>query len=239
MPKKAYRRKYQKKNKRKALVPYVRPRAAVVGNLTHRFKRHTDQLYTISSFNSGTGTWGASTGVVSALTASATNERNFYLLGFRFEDIPNDSEFSALFRYYKITGVKLDLVFRANVENVLASDTDMLPIVSTSFAPDLRSTNAPTTMQAFRERGNMKRHYIGQKGRRVASLFIKPRVPISTLDIAGNTTEYQDYKSKWLSMTDKQIIHSGILLNIDNTGGSTGYYVDLESTFYFSCKGSQ
>lgn len=235
-PVRSFRKVFRKKvyPRRKMALSRV-TKAPRIGNITHRFTRFSDQVYTIAQWNGISWTDTPVSPVLSQLNISGNTEFNPFLFGFRFTDLNNDTEFSSLFRYYALTGVKFTLVFRNNVSE--QASLNRLPFVYSSFAPDMDGSDAPTSMQQFRERGNCQRRYI-TANKTSLSWYFSPRVLGQVLDMDGNTSRSQDYKAKWITFNNVSMVHSGLLINIDNTSGSE-YSVAVECQYYFKCKGTQ
>lgn len=213
----------------------ARPRAAPA----YRITRYTDQLFQIGTLNVSGGTPVSSPGILSTLTATAGNELNSYLFAFRLEELPNDSEFTNLFRFFKIAGVRITLSMRGTDAFVNGTSTGGLPILAYSWAPDLSPSEMPTSLQAARQRANMKRVYFSNT-KRMHSIFIRP---VMTTMVADNTsaTSYQGRRvhTYLQSSTDKSARHAGLWLNIDNTTSSSAVTLDVEVKYYLSFRGAQ
>lgn len=212
-----------------------------LGNRTYHFTRRTDQVFHPATFDDTLKTWSNVSYTSSLFSLPANSDSNFRLLAFRMEELPNDTEFSNLFRYYRLEAVKVNLINRFNV-SLNEYGTKALPVFMYSIAPDMTYLDAPTTAQQLRERSNLKMKFIGDKNnQRSVSIYLKPRVTPELRDLAGNTgASVLDYnKAKWFSWDNKIMEHTGLLLNFDTSHISTETIVDVEVKYYFSCAGTQ
>jgi len=148
-------------------------------------------------------------------------------------DVPGYQDYTGLFRFFQLSGVKLTLSFRNNA----ATSGEALPIVMTSWAPELAVNSAPTTFAAFRERQNIKKYYPGT--RRTISKYLKPRLAQVVDDINGTEAFGMDFKPKWILTEYPTHLHTGLLVNFDTTGITTETTIDIEAVYYFRFKGPQ
>lgn len=216
----------------------VRPRLRItrrVKDPVHYFQRFTDVAWKIATFVPATPAWTNTTGTLSQLTIAASTEYNPYLFGFRLGDLPVGTDFTSLFRYYKILGAKITFVFNQNQNDL--GILQQLPIVFSSWAPDMDNNDAPTTMQFMRERQNLRRQYVNAT-KRTISHYIRPKVLGSVVDMNGNTSRSALRTGSWISTNNTSMVHGGILVNFDNTNG-TEYVVGIEVKYYLAFKGVQ
>ncbi len=202
----------------------------------YSFKRWSDQCRQIGIYDPATSTWGTAVDTqISLIPVVANRPNQMYLIAFRFNSIPSTTDFTALFRYYKLTGVQLRLVFRNNTSE--QGTTNMLPIVSYVIAPDLIASNAPTTQQAMREYQQFKQIYVGTN-KRVVKLWYVPTLGVNITGQSGGAQLIPTRGGQWISTDNGNINHGSILFNIDNTAG-VAYDVDIECKYYFKCRGVQ
>lgn len=179
----------------------------------------------------------------SDLVGTASTELNSWLLGARLEDVPNDSEFTSLFRYFKISGVAITFILRGNVTPIDGSGFSgasgaSLPVLFTSWAPDMDYTSMPTSLQVARQRANLKKHYFNN-ATRTCTVFIRPKLMAVTADHVGGTYTASG-KSSYLSCAnDKTALHSGLWVNLDLSHSSVAVGLDLEMKYYFTFRGMQ
>ena len=213
----------------------IRLRAA--GERVFSFTRFSDQIYKQLDFT-GAGPASAYNATISTLAAAAGVEVNSSYITFRFEDMPNDSEFTALFRWFRLTGVKITFSMRGLNANVNGTSTGGLPIMSYAWAPDMSITTMPSTLQQARERANFKKCYFSPT-RRSLSVFYRPILHSLSQDAAGNPYTTRGGRP-WLSCAaDKAAQHQGLWVNIDNTTSSSAVTLDIEAKYYFKMKGVQ
>lgn len=202
------------------------PRSNVYLSGVYSFKRKTDTCF---DFNLNSYS-------VAAIT-TPPNSTNIHLIGFAFECLPNDSEYRALFKYYKITGVKVNIVQGQNISDIGGSGVpNNLPTVFTCFAPDDSVATIPTTLQQVRERQSTRTHYPGM--RRVIKHYVaNPRIAEEVGDMSGsgNILVASGYRD-WLPTDNTKLVHNGLIIAVDNLLNNTEMTHKLEFTYYFKCK---
>lgn len=176
-------------------------------------------------------------------TINATDFWKYYQ--FRMTDLPNLSEYQALFDTYKINGIKV--TFRPRFDNYAGNDTTDItpPGVTNQGACYLHLINDPystvtpsgtytrTNLNSFLENGNVK----SVKLTRPVSIYVKPTMT----DSVGSGLP-QAVRPKYLSLSNNaNIVHNGFHAFISdvNMTGLFNQAVDVFVTYYFSCKGMQ
>lgn len=205
---------------RQAFMPYsnksnykqVRRSAARTNlkNQIHYFKRKTD-LGSISSVNAN----------VPTLTSFT----------FKLSDLPNSSEFTALFDNFMITYVKLYFKLQQD-PSAQPATTAFHPVLY--YCPDYDDSVAPTSLQDLREHGRTKQVIL--KPDEYAIVTIKPAVLSEQFRNVGNTT-YSPKWRQWVDCAHPDTTHYGLKYALDNTFNlNANYIVNITAEYWFSCK---
>lgn len=157
-------------------------------------------------------------------------------------NIPNWSEYQALFDQYRINGVKA--TFRPRYDSFAGNDTTdvTLPNITNQAGCLMHVINDPTSsvtptgvygstvLQSFMEQGNVKTY----SGNKAFSIYFKPTIEDN---IVSGT---QRRKAPWLQTKDNSIPHWGfhVFAQDVNLTGNFGQSFDIYYTFYFQCRGS-
>lgn len=210
MVKKLVRKNYKKKLYRKKKMRIQRP----LNSRVHFFKRHCDL---------GVVTW----------TSGSTAYLNSF--EFKLSDLPNYSEFTALYDSYQIKGVKF--VFVPTFSN--ATFEVGSPTLSTTIywgaarcysAIDLNDASNPGTINEIREYSNcrMSKFIRGHKR------YLKPRL----ID-AGDAYNLQ--KNIWLKTAAPTEIHYSLKFGIDfSVSSGSSYPVGrVEAVYYLAMKSAR
>lgn len=172
-------------------------RALAAAQKTHRFKR---------TYNVGTSTTNA---VTNTLVAA----------NFSLNDLPGYTEFTALYDYYKITGVKFALIPYQTQSNSVSSlnNAANVPIF---YAVDTSDSTAPTTVEEICEYQDHKiaRLYDG------FSHYFKPKFTDAT----------SASRDGWISTSNPTLNWFGIKFAIPPTANAMTYYQVW--TIYIQCK---
>lgn len=202
-------------------------------------KRCSDQIWAVSRNLSGVKT--AVGTIVSSLTVSPATEVNSYVLGARLEDVPNDSEISSLFRFYRLNAVAITFSLKGSgwvgPQN---SDAFGIPIMSYFKTSDMDQITMPSTLQQAREYGTFKKCYFN-RGQRSKTIVIRPRLQTDLTDSA-NAAIPVPAKKRFIPTDNKTCIHQGLWVNFDtsNVGAAAGDTTfAIECTYYFSLRGTK
>lgn len=208
------------------------PRLATVS-----LKRSSDQVFAISEVNNA----GTRSAVNTAVTSLAVNATQFagWILGFRLEDIPNDSELAQMFRYARLNAVAITF----SIKGIDAEPQDVggyaLPIMHYFQTNDDDETNMPQTLQQVRERGNCRKFYFGPRRRK--TIVVRPHIRSSNQDINANPIS-GPARRMFIPTGNRTAVHTGLGVYFDCTAAlsaaSTTSF-DIEATYYFTLKGTQ
>lgn len=208
------------------------PRLATVS-----IKRSSNQCFSISQVNNA-GTRSPTNAVVGELQCNATQFAGF-ILGFRAEDVPNDSELANMWRYYRLNAVAVTV----SIKGLDAEPQDVggyaLPIMHYFQSNDDDETNMPNTLQSVRERASARKFYFGPKRRK--TIIVRPHVRSSNQDINANPIS-GPARRMFIPTGNRTAVHTGLGLYFDCTSAAsaaTTTTFDLELTYYFTLKGVQ
>lgn len=166
--------------------------------------------------------------------------------GFCFDDIANNSEFTALFDRYMITGVLMtfQLVNNPNADdprgaNIGGGATDSLGIYPKLWYAKDTDDNNITTLAQLKEFGNVKYRIL--KPNTVVKIWVPfPRVTTAAYQ-SGGVQPSVVAKPQWLDMSYPRTVHYGLKTCIDTNGiaatsTSNPFRVKMEAKYYFRCK---
>lgn len=192
----------------------------------YNFTRKTDQYFDFSNnaYNN-------------AEITCPPNDSKILLMGFAFECLPNDTEFSAIFKYYKIKAVKVTLVFGVSTTDTANGSKANMPDLLTCWAPDDNALTMPITLQRMRERQNCKLRFPNATQRAYSFYLKNPRVADEIGDMAGsgNVLVGSTYKG-WLPLVNRSIVHNGFIVGLDNNNNDNDIVVKTEFKYYFKCR---
>jgi hypothetical protein len=144
-----------------------------------------------------------------------------------FTNLPNNTEFSALFDEYRINKVVVKFVpnFTGSDLNPNAS-FNSLPNIYTIL--DYDDNNTPANLDELLQYPNMKM----TRGHAIHTRIFTPKV---CLDVGGSNAVAPKAK-QWLDLSFASIPHYGMKWWLDASGVTTGKY-RVFITMYFSCRG--
>lgn len=155
--------------------------------------------------------------------------------------VPNASEFQALFDYYMIKSVKMQMFFSKNSADLVNTGTGMpLLLVANDFDDIVESM----TLSAMLQRVGVRHVQFDSNNVNGINHYIKPKctgVVVSTdasTGITSNSPSGIPFGSTWLDTAQSNIVHSGIKLFYDNQGlssntnlGQITFVFDVEFVF--------
>lgn len=213
-------RKYQKK--RKYNRAYKGGQTSQLARVVHTFKREVFR-----------GTFSASLTSLGAPTDCAQ------AFNYKLSDLPNVTEYQALFDQYKICGIKVKIIPK-NVNTGGAANTNQV----TGFGQivtclDFDDNVTPTSKDQLLQYSNVK---VTPNGR-MQTRYFTPKM-LSEVYRSSVATAYNVINCKWLDMTYADVPTYGLKLWIDapTQTGSTPppnnivASYDIYETFYFKCK---
>lgn len=154
-------------------------------------------------------------------------------LTFAIQDVPGLSDFTSLFDYYKISGVKLRFTTLLDPTSQAAGNS-FYPKLYTAI--DLDDDTPPTSSDDLRQRANCKIHWL--QPNRSYDIFLRPRY-LKNVYISGVSTGYEIGKQTWLDLSNTNIPHYGLKFVIENLANDLGQSVQVEATYYIAMRGTR
>lgn len=165
---------------------------------------------------------------------------------FALNDLPNYAEFTALYRQFMITYVKLHIVNRAvNLSLIESYNNNALGFPEIVYSVDHTDNTAPAAsaagMNTLRECGRSK-GFLWTSSRRSCSVGQKPAILDSSYKGVASTA-YSPKFNQWISTADPGTPHYGLKYCIRipfDTGACPGdISFDVYATYYFRCRGTK
>lgn len=152
---------------------------------------------------------------------------------FMLSDLPNYTDFTNFFDFYKIKGVKLKLIPCQNVATTSAGSGYNIPRIS--YFWDYNDNNVPLTQNEMLERDNVRT----VMGNRIIKTFARP-CPQEPVFVSGLVTGYeQGSRNKWLNITNNNIPHYGFKIWYDGDSSSVIQTYKVFATYYIQLKDSK
>lgn len=153
---------------------------------------------------------------------SPTDGINPYLTAWNFSinDAPGFTELTALFNWYKITGVKFRMMPEQTFSNSTSGVNNAMP-TPLIYAIDTNNTSAPATVAAVCEYNN---HVVTRCVDGV-DLYFKPGL----VDNSGLSVS-----TEWMTTANTATNYLGVKVGIPPTGSALDFFVSW--TLYISCK---
>lgn len=125
-------------------------------------------------------------------------------------NVPNYTEFQALFDYYRIAGVHIKVIYTNNVANtssVPGAAAQAIALPTLQCIQDLDDANAPTTEGELLQRPGVKLLTMGTNG--PINLYVKPQWADQILTDAGTQPAVLGSRASWLDLNFPGIQHYG------------------------------
>lgn len=156
--------------------------------------------------------------------------------------IPNFAEFQALFDYYKINAVKMQVFFCKNTSDQSGGSTIGMPILL--IANDFDDIGETMTLGTMNERVGVRHVQFNADNMNGINHYIKPR-PSTVVVQTDISTGFQStanagipFGTTWLDVAQSNIVHNGIKIFYDNQGmttatalGNVTFVFDVELVF--------
>lgn len=158
--------------------------------------------------------------------------------------IPNASEFQALFDYYRISAVKMQIFFSKTVSELSTTVTSGMPMLL--IANDFDDYQEIMTLNLMNQRVGVRHVQFQSDNMNGINHYIKPKptsIIVQTDPVTGVQTPSNSgvvFGDQWLDTAQSNIVHNGVKVFYNNQGLTTN--VNLGSiTFVFDvcieCKG--
>lgn len=167
---------------------------------------------------------------------------------YKLDDLREDTDFTNLFKMYKLTAVSLKFMFSNTISGSINdhnginpktySNSQILVMYSPWMAGETRATDASYMLdcQASKRR-------LGLNGGKPIKMY----VPLRQLSMVYRTltdTDYASSKPRWLATTEPSTPHYGVNICFQRAdqslfaGDSSNYQsCRIETTYYIACKG--
>lgn len=155
--------------------------------------------------------------------------------------IPSSAEFQALFDYYKINAVKMQIFFTKNSSDIVNANTGM-PIFL--IANDFDDVNENMTLTLMMQKVGCRHVQFDSSNSNGITHYIKPRPSTvvmqtdSTTGVTSSTPSGIPLGATWLDTASSAIVHNGIKIFYDNQGlttntvlGNVTFVFDVEYVF--------
>lgn len=156
---------------------------------------------------------------------------------FSLNDLPNSGEFTALYDQYKITGIKLDIIWRStNLSMVETQNTQQIGAPYMYWCID-RDDSTSTSITDLREYSKAKRFEF-DVGRRTCKIYFKPNT-LAENYLTAITTGYTVSFDRWIDAAYPTMPYWGFKAAIQvplNSVTGVAAYFDIEATYYFKMK---
>ena len=156
---------------------------------------------------------------------------------FALNDLPNAGEFAVLYDQYKITGIKLDIIWRSsNMSMVETQNTQQIGMPYMYWLID-RDDSTSTSITDLREFSKAKRFEF-DVGRRTFRTYFKPNT-LSETYVSAVSTGYALNFDKWIDVAFPSLPYWGFKAAIQvplNSVTAVAAYFDIEATYYFKMK---
>lgn len=211
-------RKPRRYGRRKAI---MRSRARM-STVIHKFKRIVNL--------------GTYTATASSLTETPVSKA----FSFQLTDMPNVTEYGALYDQYKITGIALRVIPKTSqFQGGTSGSTAVIGYGQVVTCIDFDDAANPTSKDELLQYQNAKVTRSSVLHKR----FIKPRI-LDTIWVNSLSSGYQAVIPGWVDMANSNLPHYGIKLWVDapaTAGGTSSSSIsyDVYATYYFKCKNTR
>lgn len=234
-----------------------RPRGRIVGRTrtargsrpNFMFHRWVVGLPAYSSLNQGPGVnfnssqcgYTPAAGIIYP-TGSGTSASSYDLsVAFCVNDLPNWSEFSALFDQYRLNAVVLQIKMCNNPDatNYPGQTTNNFGNFYPTlwYSPDYDDNNI-ITLSALKEYERVKHKVLHPN--RECTIVLRPRTLTTVYNNSSSSGYATNFKNPWLDCANPNIPHYGLKMAIDFEGLASaitgGFVFKINAKYYFQCK---
>lgn len=166
-----------------------------------------------------------------SIVSTGLNQPTLTSFAFQFSNVPNVSEYTALFDQYKISYVKL--MFKLNQDpSTQTSVNSFYPTMY--YCVDHDDAVPPSSIDDLRQHGRTKMAVL--RPYKYVVVKIKPSVLLEMFRSAGNTTVTPKW-NQWVDMAHPDTYHYGLKYAFDNSFNlNPNYSVEVQAKFWFSCR---
>lgn len=146
----------------------------------------------------------------------------------KFSQLPNYTEFTAMFDQYMIKKIVLKLIPKINTHNLASTTTGNADLSQVHSAIDYDDATTPTSVQQLCEYQSYKM----TRGSQIHTRVLVPKIELTTDGTANAPKAYQ-----WLDCDSPSVNHRGIKVWFSApSSATTTLYYDMLVQVYFSCK---
>lgn len=211
-------------------------------NICHSFKRWTGNVQS-SSVGSNITIDNSYTAFSQYVVNTNSNTQNTCVLSFQLNQLPNYSEFTSLYDFYRINYVQLRIESVGNTTSE-ANQTGYLRVPSIVYAFDYDGTNTTSVpdIQAIYEYANARRKTFSAD-RTAITIGSRPRIPMIANDGTQSINTFINlpgkYRRPWVDASNPLLRHFSVILGFDTAGVGTTvsqYAFNLTAKFYLTFK---
>lgn len=152
---------------------------------------------------------------------------------FQLADLPGNADFTNLFDYYKITGVKLK--FQLSLDPSAATYQNSLR-PRMFYCVDNDDAANPFDTDELRQRGKTREWLLNPN--KPLSIFLRPKY-LNLVSYQTIQNGYQIAAQKWLDLGIPAVPHYGLKYVIENLNNEIGQTVLVDATYYLAFKGTR
>lgn len=176
---------------------------------------------------------------------SASGNNIYKNWGFSLSQLNDSTDFTNLFKYYRLKGVRLQMYFSNNVStsedgNNTPSNNQMLMWIDTNR--DGKDTSDSGVETTYLDSQTAKKHLCLKTTGKPIDIYMPLRQQDMVYGGVGNT-DYATVKPKWISTTEPATPHYGFKMMLQRVDGqaftsgmSSSQYCKIVSTIYLQCK---
>jgi len=222
-------------------------RARIVGRTRSKFGTRPNYSFHrwITAFDSGVGTNVNVTnctydGTDSFITVTSSNKTALFSLAFKLADLPNVSEFTALFDSYMLTGVMLQFKLIDNPDSSGAINdaggfqkNNWFPTIW--YVPD-HDDNNNVSLPAIKEFERV-RHKVLYPNRET-NIMLRPTTLQQVYRSSVTTGYAENRKRQWLDIAATDIPHYGFksVFDFEGIAPTASYRIKVNAKYFFACK---
>lgn len=167
--------------------------------------------------------------------------RIYKTLGWSLGSLPDNVDFGALFRQYRIKGARVKLYFSNTVSGTEDSSSHANSQILVRMAPNQRGT-ADLLGNSYWQQIQAKKYRTAINGGRPLDIYmpLKQPVEVTTSSGTGNALKYPG----WITTQQGNVVHYGLNMaieRVDGQGFTNGFqntqYCKVITTLYFECRG--
>lgn len=148
---------------------------------------------------------------------------------FRFNELPNSTEFSSLFEQYRLDSVKIKFFYSIDAVTTNAGSNGFL-----YYFLDMNDANNPSSVNEFYETNYKQLPLTKCDGTKQANIYFRPRVSNEVYRSLTTTSYATPNKNPWLDLSYTDVPHFALKIGWDGNA-SSGSLRGI-CTYYFTCR---